>query len=779
MAYSDIVLADSPVGYWQLQETSGTNAADSSGNGNNGTYTNGVTLNQSATGSLGVSASFDGTDDYVLIPDSNVFSANNNNTFTIELWISITTETNEEIFSKGGTTASSYEWRIRYDSDNHRFIPAMENSAGTEIGLRYGNGSKTTATWYHMVAVVNGTPNSTKPDLYVNGVAETSAGTGGAGGTYTNGSSGLWIGGHAAYPHYFNGKICHVAIYNAALSSTQVTTHYNAGIGNATITAPTPPSITFTPQNPTVSAFTDINIAAPTPSSITFTPQDPTLVVDVNIAAPAASNITFTPQDPTVATVINAQIDPTLMTSTWTAQDPTIVINNDVNISAPTPSSVTFAANTITTYPFKVLADHPTVYWQFEEGDARDSSGNGNDGVLDGAASTSVTGWETGFKGIQIADAGGYTSFVGTLTDDWTIDFWWKQTNTLITWDLWNLNAAASDISIQYNEGGGANKYRLIAPGGASFYTSTVSTTSNTWHHVAVSCSKSSTTRTLTFYADGLVVGTSTNTVTTTSGIIQTRGIRGDFTTGLNIDEIAIYPAALGDTRIADHAGILVDITVAAPVAGPVVFTAQIPTVTTGTGLTNIDAPVLGNVTYTANTPDLIINGGPVIIPDLMTETWTALAPTISLTGNPSITVDNVPAAVFEAKDPDVTIRVDDLTFSFIDPSDTSFAALDAVVLTSLDFGVLFHNDSKSLGFRIGNTSNYDVVYDLSATGLNPILVSGITFSADKVDWTTTLQVGKLTPNTISDTIWVKFTADPTAYNATGTVVINVEQTNV
>ena len=44
--YDTEILADSPVGYWKLNETSGTTAYDSSGNGNNGTLHGGITLNQ-------------------------------------------------------------------------------------------------------------------------------------------------------------------------------------------------------------------------------------------------------------------------------------------------------------------------------------------------------------------------------------------------------------------------------------------------------------------------------------------------------------------------------------------------------------------------------------------------------------------------------------------------------------------------------------------------------------------------------------------------------------
>lgn len=58
--YFDLVMSHSPRGYWRLGETSGTTAADSSGNGRNGTYTGTYTLNKpslipsdSVNGSLG------------------------------------------------------------------------------------------------------------------------------------------------------------------------------------------------------------------------------------------------------------------------------------------------------------------------------------------------------------------------------------------------------------------------------------------------------------------------------------------------------------------------------------------------------------------------------------------------------------------------------------------------------------------------------------------------------------------------------------------------------
>src|SRR3989344_4335873 len=58
------------VGHWTLDagDISGTSAIDRSGNGNTGTLTLGPTQ---ATGQIGGALTFDGSDDYVSVPDSN------------------------------------------------------------------------------------------------------------------------------------------------------------------------------------------------------------------------------------------------------------------------------------------------------------------------------------------------------------------------------------------------------------------------------------------------------------------------------------------------------------------------------------------------------------------------------------------------------------------------------------------------------------------------------------------------------------------------------------
>lgn len=64
--YSDLIIASSPFLYWRLNETSGTTAVDSSGNGHDGTYHGSPTFAVAGARTDGDTAvSFDGVDDYI------------------------------------------------------------------------------------------------------------------------------------------------------------------------------------------------------------------------------------------------------------------------------------------------------------------------------------------------------------------------------------------------------------------------------------------------------------------------------------------------------------------------------------------------------------------------------------------------------------------------------------------------------------------------------------------------------------------------------------------
>jgi len=74
--------------HWPLDETSGTTAADDSGNGLDATLYNGASF---TTGKFGNAVTFDGSDDYAATSATSL-GLNNEAALSLALWVNTTTE---------------------------------------------------------------------------------------------------------------------------------------------------------------------------------------------------------------------------------------------------------------------------------------------------------------------------------------------------------------------------------------------------------------------------------------------------------------------------------------------------------------------------------------------------------------------------------------------------------------------------------------------------------------------------------------------------------------
>jgi hypothetical protein len=230
-AYKDEVLADNPVAYYRFEETSGTTAKDSA-NSNDGTYMNGVLINQPSAANLGRAASFDGIDDFVSTPRTV------STDFTLELWINTTAS------SLTGTNA--YEgngllWSDVGGSAND-FVMAMLNN-----GLSFFTGnpdiSVTSANaindgrWHHLVATRTQGANV---EIFVDGI---SRGTTTTNNSPLDGNPAIMIGGNTLDGRYFNGLIDEVAYYPTVLSVARIRAHFQAGSSSSVTAATSVPTL--------------------------------------------------------------------------------------------------------------------------------------------------------------------------------------------------------------------------------------------------------------------------------------------------------------------------------------------------------------------------------------------------------------------------------------------------------------------------------------------------------------------------------------------------------
>lgn len=217
-AYSDEVLADSPLLYYRFDETSGTTVTDSSGNSNDGTYYNSVTLNEPsllASDNVSKAISLTAGTDYIGFPTGLVTGQTS---WTIELWANAPNKASGEGFSVFmGTNTGSAAAFIDFKNNNITF-----GGYSNDLGYAYTYNNTTV----HVVYTYDGTTRRG----YINGVQVASDTP-----TLTLGSAYGIIGYH---PYYgpgsasgdYVGTLDEVAIYNTALSATRIQAHYNAGI---------------------------------------------------------------------------------------------------------------------------------------------------------------------------------------------------------------------------------------------------------------------------------------------------------------------------------------------------------------------------------------------------------------------------------------------------------------------------------------------------------------------------------------------------------------------
>jgi len=223
VSYKDVVLGDSPSVYYRLGDTSAP-AVPTNGLGVNAAMTGTVTFGQA--GALGgdpdTAVSFPGSagTDYLQTASSPGAAYDlGDGPFSIEFWYKTnSTAADRNPLSKGTASyimrhLAGGTWAFRLSGTGNCFVTT---AAFTD-----------TTSWHHVVVT---RVAATQPILYVDGVAQ--AGTYTAR-TFTNITTGFGIGVDvAAKPTgAWNGLVDEVALYKSVLSQSQVTAHYQAGLG--------------------------------------------------------------------------------------------------------------------------------------------------------------------------------------------------------------------------------------------------------------------------------------------------------------------------------------------------------------------------------------------------------------------------------------------------------------------------------------------------------------------------------------------------------------------
>ncbi len=210
MTYESEVLADTPHRAYHLEETSGTSAADYSGNAVSGTY-NSVTLNQAAVVGVGI-RTVAASSAYLVFGLTMPAGGTN---CSIEYWYKWD-GTSAAVIWRDNTTSNGWlQLFANSDADITTRIQGTDHTT-TGAGTTLKDGA-----WHHVVltCALGGTVvfyiDGSQVDTWTRVPTAT--------------LSSIRFGRNGALGAYYNAYYDEIAVYNSVLSSTRVLDHFNAG----------------------------------------------------------------------------------------------------------------------------------------------------------------------------------------------------------------------------------------------------------------------------------------------------------------------------------------------------------------------------------------------------------------------------------------------------------------------------------------------------------------------------------------------------------------------
>jgi subtilisin family serine protease len=564
-AYSSAVLADRPIAYWRLGESSGVTAIDATGTGHNAIYRNSPTLGVPGLidANPDTAVSFDGINERIGVRDAtDINTGGPYATRTVELWFQPDQVTNRQVlYEQGGTSRGLgiylFSGQIYVIGWSTAWAPLWVSAPVT------------TQTRYHVVLVLD-QPGS-RLEGFLNG---TSMGIATGAGKLQNTTDNIAIAameqatrfhdgpvtGAAGY--HFDGVIDEVALYGTALTATQIQNHHTIGTG-ASVNSP--PSVSWvSPLNGgVVSGIVPIRVQA---SDV----EDPagSLTVEWRVDGGAWQPAPF-----------NANSG--YYESSW---DTTGVSDGGHSLEARATDSAArtgtqtisvTVSNTASAYSSAVLADGPIAYWRLGESSgvtAIDATGTGHNAIYRNSPTLGVLG-------LIDADSNTTVSFDGTddrvgVPDATDINTGGPYVTRTV--ELWFQPDRVNKRQVLYEQGGTTNGLGIYLLTGqvyvigwstawAPLWVSAAVTTGTRYHVVLVLDQPGSR---LEGFLNGTSMGiatgagqlpTSTDNIAIAAMEQATRfhdgpvtGAAGYHFDGI-VDEVALYGTALTTTQIQNH----------------------------------------------------------------------------------------------------------------------------------------------------------------------------------------------------------------------------------
>ena len=193
----------------------GTTWTDLSGNGNNGTLTNGPTYSSANGGSIVL----DGTNDYVITPSNNLFYTTNSITFNMWFNAANTTQLNACALNFQKSGWQGYQF---YQSGTGMVVVYSGQTGSNDFSASCTIAAN---TWYMLTFVINRTAGFYY--VYQNAVQRASSAI--THPAISTGSAVLSLGNRSVVPDsYWSGSIANFQVYNKALTAAEILQNFNA-----------------------------------------------------------------------------------------------------------------------------------------------------------------------------------------------------------------------------------------------------------------------------------------------------------------------------------------------------------------------------------------------------------------------------------------------------------------------------------------------------------------------------------------------------------------------
>jgi hypothetical protein len=726
------------VGYFPLNG----NAADASGNGNNGTVFGNLSNATNRFGIPDAALNFSGANTYILTGALNQsikfksFSA----------WVKL----NNFSQSGGGIVGIQAQGGEVFDA-----MVYNETGAGWFFGSDFFNRSsssgfsETGAQWVHLVYTYE--PFNYKiyrngQLIYVNNQYDLN--------TFPN-SAFVGIGIRHIGPSnaYINATLDDIAIYNRALSAAEVQQLYNTNTSTyAWSTGETTPSINVTPAQTTTYTCTVTNGNQSCMDSVTVTvnqPSSSSITASINEGQSYSFNgQTLTQAGVYTDTLVNAAGCDSLLTLTLTVIPTPLNCGIEASqntICAGQSATLTASANggsgSASGLPAN-LQQGLVGYWPFN-GNADDASGNGNNGTVNGATLTTD----------RFGNAGKAYSFDGVndwiqvqnnsnlnLGSEFTLSVWinsnpgygsgtpWNDHNHIISrWGGGGLNAATYQMNIN------SNGNIVIATSNTIQNSGSYSTHQNlpgSWYHVLGTYKN----QVVTYYFNGVKFDSVQNVLPPQASLFDLAFGRESNATppqshvnGI-IDDIAIYNRALSVSEIqqlynqtnTNYAWSTGETTPSINIA-PTQTTKYYCTVSDGNQSCTDSVTVTVNQTpqtpsITAGGPTSFCSGGSVTLsaPAGLAYLWstgsTNQSITVNSTGSYSVQTISGSCTSAVSQATEVTVNQTPSTPSITAGGPTSFCDGGSVTLSAPQgFTYLWSNGSTNQSITVGSTGSYSV----------------------------------------------------------------------